>query len=158
MIENWVNWEIWEGVLCPRVVAGLVGVEQARGTSVIHACGTLTRLARHMVRRSWTQYGLSDRSKEPRGARWLQSNVRLYRYYLPACENREHAGAWGDRAYRRRSSTRNCATCCGRSRWLWCREPGDEARSRLPLPGLTRSGSRSSRPKIARWCGSWSRK
>ena len=46
MIENWVNWEVWEGVLSARVVAGWWVCNRLVGACVMHACGTLTRLAR----------------------------------------------------------------------------------------------------------------
>ena len=46
MIENWVNWEIWEDVLSARVVAGWWVCNRLVGACVMHACGTLTRRAR----------------------------------------------------------------------------------------------------------------
>ena len=57
MIENWVNWEIWaRGALCSR--GGWLGSAAGRGRGAMHVYGTLTRLARHVGRRSWIRYEL----------------------------------------------------------------------------------------------------
>jgi hypothetical protein len=93
MIENWVNWEIWaRRALSSR--GGWVGQVASVGASVMHACGTLTRLGR-----TWP----GDRGRDTGfkliegagGPRCLQRSVRLYRYYLPVCENERRAGASG---------------------------------------------------------------
>jgi Recombinase len=50
-----------------------------------------------------------------------KKNGRLYRYYLPTRENKEHAGASGLPASRRGSWRRrcwsSCAGCCARPKW-----------------------------------------